>query len=230
MVRTRFFKRRAVRVALPSLVLCGVLAGVALFAGSAAQAAACSTSTPINATDTPNSCTILGELDLTAGSLSLVPPPALSWADTLNGMEQYAYDSNSADQKFTVNDATGSGAGWNVTVAAATFTSGPNTLPAAAFTVNGSLSNSTVGTAPHIGCTSGTSCTVADNTVTYPVGGAVKPINTTPQELVNAQILPSPSGIGSNTVDTVGWWLTIPANVKLGNYTAQVTLAINSAL
>lgn len=228
MVRTRFSKRRAVRIALPSLVLCGVLAGVALFAGSTARAAACGGSA-ITAADTPPSCTITGELDLTAGSLSLLPPTALSWADTLNGMEQYAYDENSAHQSFIVDDATGSGAGWNVTVAAGTFTdTAGDTLPASAFTVNGDLGSSTSHTAPHIGCTSGTNCTLANNTVTYPVGGTLTPINGTPQKLVNAETTPSPSGIGSNTVDTVGWWLTIPANVRIGNYTATVTLAINS--
>lgn len=107
------------------------LAAVLGPAGAPAFAAACG-----GAIVAGSSCTLTGSMTITGGSLTLTSPSALSWTATLNGGNQTLYDANSADEAYVVNDATGSAAGWNVTVSATTFTSGSHTLANA-----GTLSN-----------------------------------------------------------------------------------------
>ena len=63
------------------------------------------------------------------GFLQLTSPSSLTWAATQTGLDQYAVDGNSPDQQLTVNDTTGTGAGWHITVSATTFTTGTHTLP-----------------------------------------------------------------------------------------------------
>jgi len=220
MVRTRFFRRRSLRVAVPSLALCGVLAGVALFASSTARATACG-----SAVTAPGSCDVTGTLNLSAGSLTMTAPSVFGWTAGLTGLQQYVADVTTAHQSLIVNDATGSASGWNVTASAAQFTSGSDTLPLSAFSLNGSTSSATTGTTPTVGCTGGdTTCTAAITDVTYPVTD----IETSPKKIFNATITPSPTGLGSNTVSSLGWWLSIPANAVPGVYTAAVTLAVSS--
>ena len=123
------------------------------------------------------------QFSVTGGSLSFSTPPAMPTltAITLNGQTQ---TTNSTMTNFAVQDATGSGAGWNVTVSgnAATGKSavfkqycptatcgadtGPGyvstgaTLPANSLTLNSTGAsfagqNGSTGTAPSLQCTSG---------------------------------------------------------------------------
>src|ERR1700756_4089799 len=69
---------------------------------------------------------------LSAGSLAFVSAPGnISFSATLNGTDQTV----TSNQGLDVGDATGSGAGWNITATSTTFTSGGHTLSTSATTV-----------------------------------------------------------------------------------------------
>src|ERR1041384_1992171 len=69
---------------------------------------------------------------LTAGALSITTPPAnFSYAGTLTG-DVLTLASSFA---VSVNDATGSKAGWNLQATIGTLTSGSDTIPAANHTI-----------------------------------------------------------------------------------------------
>jgi hypothetical protein len=63
------------------------------------------------------------------GALTLTFPSSLSWAATLTGTGQSLADTTPGGQQYTVDDATGPGAGWHVQVSATTFTNGSSTPP-----------------------------------------------------------------------------------------------------
>jgi hypothetical protein len=229
MVRTRFFGRRTVRVGLPSLLLCGVLAGVALFAGSTAHAAACS---PTVFTAADASCDITGSVTVVGGGIMLEAPATLAFGSiTLNGQNQSIRDTTTNDDTYVVNDASGTSLGWNVTATATQFTCtatcgvGTDKLPTAAFSTNGSTSLASATTAPTVACTVGTTgCTPAvapsSSAITYPVAltGTAK--------IFQAK---AGTGMGSNTISNAEWWLAIAPNTVPGTYTSTITLATNSA-
>src|SRR5713226_6191769 len=122
----------------------GLTAGsVALLSGTA-SAAGCGTAVPAG-----SNCTMTGTVTLTGGALTLTSPSSLSWAATLNGNNQSLVDTTAGDQQYTVNDATGTGAGWHVTTSATTFTNGSHSFPdTGTFVTNGSTSSITDTTAP----------------------------------------------------------------------------------
>ena len=134
----RVVERRVGPVVGACVLLAGGIAGCVLGGAGTAQAAACP-GTPVIAGTT---CTDTGTLTFGAGTLSLLSPTALTWAGTGTGLNQLLVDANTAHQSYVVDDATGSGAGWNVTVSATTFTSiaPAATLPnTAAFATNGQI-------------------------------------------------------------------------------------------
>jgi hypothetical protein len=212
----RITARPVTRVFAVCALLGGTGAAVLLAAGPAG-AADCST---VGAA----SCTADGSADIGAGGLTLVAPDTLTWADTLNGLDQEAVDTT--DTSFVVNDARATGVGWNVTAAATTFTDGTDTLAdASTFSINGSVSSATVGATPTNACSAGSTCTVADDTalaypIAIPTGAAVagKPVYEAADH----------SGLGSITVSTVGWWIAVPADTVPGTYLSTVTLDIVS--
>lgn len=172
---------------------------------------------------------VTGTATIQAGSLAITPPTQLSWSTTLNGADQEVVDSTTADQSMIVNDPTGSGAGWHISASATAFTCttsgtcGTDALAASAFTVNGSTTDNTATTAPAVACSAGaTGCTVAvpDGTISFPVT-----VGTSATSIFNAN---SGTGLGSNTISSIGWWLAIPASTKAGTYTSTVTVAVNS--
>jgi putative surface cell wall-binding protein len=230
------------RIVGPVVGACALLAagmgGFVVVGAGSADAAACP-GTPVAAGTT---CTDTGTLNFTAGVLNLTVPTALTWAGTGNGLNQYLVDATTAHQAYIVDDATGSGAGWNVTVSATTFTS---TSPAAtlpntgAFATNGALTL-TAGalstTAPTASCTvgvSGNTCTLpTDSSVTYPV--IMNTAATTPTVYKIYDALAA-TGLGSITIGLpgaapVGWWVTVPANtVPSTAYTSTITLEVITA-
>ncbi len=162
--------------------------------------------------------------------LALTSPSSLSWAVTSNGTNQAIFDNIAADQQFTVNDGTGSGAGWNVTVSATTLTNGTHTLPNAGTLVfTGSLISPTAVTAPTATCV--TTCTLPTDTTTYPVAimtagsspAAIKVYDTAAGTGLGAVILG-----GQSATFPIGWWINIPANAFTGAYTTTVTVAVSS--
>ena len=95
---------------------------------------------------------------LTAGTLGFInsTPANIGFTGTLTGADQTL----SSPQAFDVADATGSGAGWNITATSTTFTTGTHSLATSAATVQA---------APTIACDAGASCTLATNSTTLSV-------------------------------------------------------------
>jgi hypothetical protein len=124
--------------------------------------------------------------------MTLNAPPAVGWGTTITGVDQQLSDGTVADETYTVNDATGTAPGWNVTAAATPFVSGGNTLGTAGtvgvpavptFATNGSLTSMTATTAPGAACAGTSTCTLPTNTGTaggdLPPGPVVYPVNIT---------------------------------------------------
>ena len=150
---------------------------------------------------------------ITAGTLAFVSaPPNVSFTATLNGLNQTV----TATQALDVSDATGSGAGWNLTATSTTFATGGG--PTLATT------STTVQSGPTRACDSGSTCTLATNSVTYPYtlpAGASAPTAT---KVFNAA---ANSGEGNQTV-TVTWSLAVPATAVPGTYTSTWTISLAS--
>src|ERR1039458_4181146 len=125
----RMTRSRAGPVAGACVLLTGGVGACVLLGAGTAQAAACP-GTPVVA---GTACTDTGTLTFTGGSLNLLSPIALTWAGTGNGLNQQLVDATTAHQSYVVDDATGSGAGWHVTVSATTFSS---TVPTTATLAN----------------------------------------------------------------------------------------------
>jgi hypothetical protein len=152
---------------------------------------------------------------LTAGSLGFVSTPGnVTFPSVaLNGQNR----TTSASQALDLADATGSGAGWNVTATSTLFTSGSYTLPAGATTITSAPAAAT--------CDTGVTCTPASsNSVSYPYSlpaGATAPTAT---KLFTAG---AGTGLGDQTVNP-NWTLAIPGNAYAGNYTSTWTLSLVS--
>ncbi len=153
---------------------------------------------------------------LTAGSLGFVTAPGnVTFSDTLNGTNQTA----TAAQPIDVSDATGSGAGWNVTATSTTFASGAHTLAAGA---------TTIAAAPSVACDASSTCvlaTVLASKVSYPYTLPAAATAPTATEMFDAN---TNTGMGNQTV-TPTWSLAIPANTYAGTYTSTWTLSLVSA-
>ena len=149
-----------------------------------------------------------------AGTLTLSTSATPSVSVTLDGTDQ----APSYTLPMSVNDYTGSGNGWNVTITSTQFTTGggsPHTLSTSASTA----------TAASATCAGGTTCTNPTNAVTYPLavpaGGSGPP---TAVKLFNAA---ANTGMGGFTV-TPTVQVAIPANTYAGTYTSTVTVAVVS--
>jgi WxL domain surface cell wall-binding len=152
---------------------------------------------------------------LTAGSLGFASTPGnVSFpATTLDGTNKTV----TAPQAFDVADATGSGAGWNITATSTVFKSGTQTLPTGATTIASSPGAPT--------CDTNVTCTVGGTTtVSYPYSLPAAATAPTATKLFNA---PANTGMGDQTV-TPTWTLAIPGNAYAGNYTSTWTLSLVS--
>ena len=149
----------------------------------------------------------------TAGSLAFVSaPPNVTFNDTLNGTNQTV----TALQNLDVSDATGSGAGWSITATSTTFaTGGGPTLATNATTVQ---------SAPTKACDSGSTCTLATDSVSYPYSLPAAASAPTATKMFNAAVN---TGEGNETV-AVTWTLAIPATTTPGTYTSTWTISLNS--
>jgi WxL domain surface cell wall-binding len=203
----------------------GLTAGsVALMPGTA-SATACGTAIPASST-----CTMTGTVSLSAGPLTLTSPSSLSWSTTLTGVDQQLVDTNAGDQQYTVNDATGSGAGWHVTTSATTFTNGSSTFPnTGTFSTNGSVTSITSTSAPSATCTA--SCSLPTNQTTYPVAitTGTSPTPVTIYDTAAGTGMGEMVIGGSTATNPVGWWVNVPASATAGSYTSTITMEIISA-
>ena len=154
-----------------------------------------------------------GTATISAGSLAFnSTPPNMSFAATLNGSDQTPTDNEAID----VGDATGSGAGWNITATSTTFTTGTKNL---------STSATTVTATPTVSCDSGATCTLATNAITYPYTLPAASTAPTATKLFDGAVN---TGLGNQTV-TPTWRLSIPANTFAGTYTSTWTISLVSA-
>jgi hypothetical protein len=168
------------------IIISLAIAALALVGATAASAAGQLTTT----------ATVTG----TAGiSLNLPANPSIS--ETLDGTDLTA----SYAPLLGIVDARGSGVGWNLTVAATTFTDiSGHTL--AAGTLTGVTS----------ACSAGVTCTAPTNSVTYPItlGGTA------------SKFFSSAANTGLGKIDvTPTVSVAIPGNAYAGTYTSTVTLA-----
>jgi hypothetical protein len=223
----RVIRRRVGPVAGTCALLAGGI-GAGLLAGAGTAEAACP-GTPVVAGTT---CADTGTLTFTAGTLTLLSPTALTWTGAGTGLDQQLVDATTAHQSYVVDDATGSAAGWNVTVSATTFTNGTVSLAnAGTFSTNGSITSAVLTTAPTTACTTGATCTVPTNTTTYPVAITTAVSGPTPVKIYDTS---AATGLGSITVGLpgaapVGWWVAVPANAKPATYLSTITLEVLSA-
>jgi hypothetical protein len=138
-------------------------------------------------------------------------------------------DSVAGDQQLTVNDSTGSGAGWNITMSATTVTAGSRTLPnASALDVNGSVTSLT-GAPPSVACVS--SCTLPTDTTAYPVAittAATSPSAYTIYDTAAGTGIGAVTVGGSSAANPLGWWVGVPGSAYAGSYTSTVTLTLVS--
>ena len=207
------------------MLLAGGLGAGVLLAGGAAQAAACGTATVAG-----TACTLTGTLGVSTGTLTMTSPSALAWSTTETGADQQLVDPTTAHQSYLVNDATGSGSGWHVTVSATTFTTGSVTLAnTGTFVTNGSATSETATPAPTAACASGSTCTLTSDNTAYPV--AITTAATSPTAYVIYDT-GTGTGMGSVTIGVgalpVGWWVNVPASTKAGTYTSTISLTIIS--
>jgi hypothetical protein len=205
----------------------------ALLVAGSARAATCGTPLADGV-----ACTLTGTATVTAGPLNLTAPPTLVWTTTLSGLDEQLADMTAAQQTYQVNDATGSGAGWHVTVSASTFSS---SSPAAAlpdtgtFSTNGSLTSETATRYPTTACSAGATCVPpahVTDPMTYPVLVTTAAASPAAYTIYDAD---ADSGMGSVTIggpaaaNPVGWWVNIPAGARAATYTSTITLEVISA-
>jgi hypothetical protein len=162
--------------------------------------------------------TTVASVTLSAGGFALIngtPAATISFTTvTLNGASQTV----TAPLAVDIGDATGSGSGWNVTATSTTFTSGANTLPTTATTIQ---------SAPTASCDTGaTGCTTATTTVSYPYKLPAATVAPTATRLFNAI---ANTGVGNQTF-TPTWTLAIPANAVASTtaYTSTWTFSLVS--
>ena len=149
---------------------------------------------------------------LSAGSLAfLSAPPNVAFSATLTGQDQ----APTTTQALDVGDASGSGAGWNITATSTTFTAGSHTLPDTA---------TSIPSTPTVACDSGVSCTTAATNVSYPYSLPAATSAPTATKFFNAT---ANSGMANQTV-TPTWKLAVPAGAFAGNYSSTWTLSLVS--
>lgn len=154
-----------------------------------------------------------GTATVTAGALGFVStPPNVSFSATLNGADQTA----SSSQAIDVGDATGSGAGWNITATSTTFTAGTHTLSTSATTVPASGITDA--------CDASASCVPATDSISLPYTLPAAGTAPTATKLYNAA---ANTGMGNQT-STVSWRLALPASTFAGTYTSTWTISLVS--
>jgi len=245
-------KKRLIPLLGASVLLTGGIGASALFAGGAADADTCG---PVVATGVTATCGMTGTVTVGAGALTLTTPPTLGWSETINGLDQQLVDPTPADQTYTVDDATGTAPGWNITASATAFVSGANTLGTATaagaliptFATNGSGVGGAMAdvTAPGASCAVvggvASTCTLPTNTtaaVAYPVTITLGQAPTPALAPVTIYSADAGTGVGTIVVgayaasvdapapNPVGWWVNVPSNTLAGSYVSTITLTL----
>lgn len=146
---------------------------------------------------------------VSAGTLSLSTSASPTFSVTLDGTDQ----TPTYTVPVTLNDATGSGSGWNTTITSTQFTTGgatPHTLPASASTISAVTAVATSGTT-----------TAPTNAITYPLTVPAAATAPTAVTFFNAA---AGTGMGEFTL-TPTVEVAVPANAYAGSYSSTLTLA-----
>ena len=217
--------RRVGALMAPLLLVAGAVGATVTLWPSAAGAVSCGSAVS-------GSCTATGTLRVTPGALTLTAPSALGWNASLSGLNQSLVDTSGSDEVAVIDDATGSGAGWKVTVSATQFTNGSALLPnTGTLSLNGSLTSATATTAPSYACATNSTCVlpVPEGGLTYPVQFTTAATSPTPYEISDAGVASGMGTInfgGSSAANPIGWWLNVPSSVVSGSYLSTVTATI----
>ena len=165
------------------------------------------------ATTTTGSGTSTAVLDAGVLSFAATPVNLTFPALSLDGSNQSA----TASLPLDIADATGSGAGWNVTITSTQFSSGSATLPATATSVNAM---------PSASCDPNASCTPAtfSSALSYPV---TVPAGSTAPSATRLFSAAADSGMGDQTLSPA-FILAVPANAAAGVYSSDWTLSLVS--
>jgi hypothetical protein len=147
-----------------------------------------------------------------AGSPAILSSTTPSWTQVLDGLD---HNGITATSNVDVNDATGTGLGWNLTLSGAVLTSGGHTLG----------QPTTAAAATFSACDAGSTCTlptsnVGVGTVTYPFT-----VGTSAAKFYSAT---ATTGLGRMT-GTNTWAINVPANSFAGTYNGAWVYSIVSA-
>lgn len=150
-------------------------------------------------------------LGLTAGGLGWVSNPGgIAFTTTLSGYDQAV----SASLPLDVDDATGSGTGWNITATSTTFATHGASLTTTA---------TTVPSTPPATCDAGATCTLYASTgVAYPY---TLPAAAAPPAATKVVAAAAGSGTGQQTV-TVPFIVAVPGGTTAGSYVATWTISL----
>lgn len=159
-----------------------------------------------NQQDAATVASVPASMSLIAGTLhfnaitSVVFPPT-----ELQGQDQTAYTDNTVD----LTDATGSAAGWTVSLSATQFVAGSDPLPADSTIITGD--------SPPV-CDSDSTCAPPQADAGGPVGVPAGPGATLPPPAI---IFSADAGTGLGAMNfALGYDLDVPANASTGSYTA----------
>ena len=156
-----------------------------------------------------------GTAVFTLGTLSMVTPATVAFTGVLTGVDQVV----STTQNLDIVDATGSGAGWNVTLTSTQFATA--TVPVKTLPVGAVTDTAAVGA-----CDALVTCTVGDDSlVTYPVA---IPAATVAPTAIKIQTAALNTGLGGQTW-THSMSLALAGNTKVGSYTSTWTYSLVSA-
>ena len=220
-------RRRGVRVLAASALVVG--AGSAMMAASSAPTAPCDNAT------FATGCSVTGTAGVGGGSLGMIAPASQSWSTTLDGTNKQLVDT--ADASFTVQDATGTGAGWTVTATATQFAgtlvtpTDTNTLAATGTMVYaGSGSSEASGATPGAACAPATTCHLPTTSgLTLPA-----PVDQDGTSLVNLYDADTGTGLGTIVIgaasggNPAALWVNVPANATADTYTSTITYAVST--
>lgn len=165
------------------------------------------------------------DLTITAAPLGFGVAPVVNAATgvTLDGTNKTSTYTINLD----VNDPTGTGAGWNVTMTSTTFV-GPATGSAPNAGKSLSATASTIAARAEVTCSTSTTCTPATDVaavVAYPYAVPAAVAAPTATKMTSTA---AGTGLGRMTFSpSVN--IAIPANTYAGTYTSTVTLALVSA-
>ena len=165
-------------------------------------------------------------------------PASLAWTSLLNGVAQSVVDTRPGDQVATVDDASGTQAGWRTSITATTFTNSAfttnNTLPdIGTFSLTGSLTSPTSPTEPSFSCVVVGQCTlpVPGGAITFPLQIPTSPTGTVTTVIGDA--IPG-TGVGniqfggSTAAAPLGWWLNVPGTALAGSYVSNLTATVST--